>query len=73
MSTQPTDLQRSEERAPIRTDRPPAQGSGASKGRAPPPRMPPRSTWLTFLVILVANFILVRLLFPGAGAPVKVP
>jgi cell division protease FtsH len=35
--------------------------------------MPPRRTWLTFLLILVVNFLLVRYLFPDANAPVKVP
>ena len=35
--------------------------------------MPPRRTWLTFLVILVVNFLLVRVLFPSGDAPVKVP
>jgi cell division protease FtsH len=35
--------------------------------------MPPRRTWLTFLVILVVNFLLVRFLFPSDDAPVKVP
>ena len=35
--------------------------------------MPPRRTWLTFLLILLANFLLVRTLFPGAGEPTKVP
>jgi cell division protease FtsH len=29
------------------------------------PQMPPRRTWLTFLVILAANYFLVRALFPG--------
>ena len=43
-------------------------------GKGPtPPAMPPRRTWLTFFLILVANFILVRTFFPSAGAPVKVP
>jgi cell division protease FtsH len=35
--------------------------------------MPPRRTWLTFLVILAVNFALVRLLFPGGDTAVKVP
>jgi cell division protease FtsH len=35
--------------------------------------MPPRRAWLTFLVILFANFMLVRLFFPGAGTTVTVP
>ncbi|MGQ0714951.1 MAG: ATP-dependent zinc metalloprotease FtsH [Gemmatimonadaceae bacterium] len=35
--------------------------------------MPPRRTWLTFLIILAVNFVLVRVLFPGGDSPVKVP
>jgi cell division protease FtsH len=47
-----------------------AKGPDRSTARA---GMPPRRTWVTFLIILVVNYLLVRLLFPGAGAPVKVP
>jgi len=35
--------------------------------------MPPRRTWLTFLLILLVNFLLARFLFPGTGGAVKVP
>ena len=35
--------------------------------------MPPRRTWLTFLLILVVNFLLVRLLLPGTDEAIKVP
>ena len=35
--------------------------------------MPPRRTWLWFVLVLLANFFLVRLLMPGAEAPVTVP
>jgi cell division protease FtsH len=35
--------------------------------------MPPRRTWLWFVLILVANYVLVRLLMPSPGAPVTVP
>ena len=43
-----------------------AKGSGAAK-------MPPRRSWLWFVVALVVNFFLVRLLMPGAEGPVTVP
>jgi cell division protease FtsH len=45
-----------------RRDIPPAPPGKGSE----PPRMPPRRTWLTFVAILVANYFLVRLLFPSA-------
>ena len=35
--------------------------------------MPPRKTWLWFVLILLVNFLLVRLLMPGPEAPVIVP
>jgi len=35
--------------------------------------MPPRKAWLWFVVILLANFLLGRLLAPGAEAPITVP
>ncbi len=45
-------------------------GKPADSGRS---RMPPWRTWLTFIVVLLANFFLVRLLFPAAGEPITVP
>ena len=45
---------------------------GAPKGTGQA-KMPPRRTWLWFVLVLVANFFLVRLLMPGAEAPVTVP
>jgi cell division protease FtsH len=35
--------------------------------------MPPRRTWLWFLLILVGNYLLMRSFFPNPSAPVKVP
>lgn len=35
--------------------------------------MPPRRAWLTFGLILLVNFLLVRYLFPGSGESVTVP
>jgi cell division protease FtsH len=35
--------------------------------------MPPRRMWLTFALILLVNFLLVRFVFPRPGAPVTVP
>ena len=43
---------------------------GAGKEQA---KMPPGKTWLWFVLILLANFVLVRLLMPGPEAPVTVP
>ena len=45
-----------------------AKPNGPGQGRTPP-AMPSRRTWLTFLGILLVNFVIVRLLFPGAGEP----
>jgi len=35
--------------------------------------MPPRRAWLTFLLVVLANYALMRFLIPGADEPVKVP
>lgn len=44
------------------------------EAKAPGPgKMPPGRTWLWLLGILLANYLLVRLLFPSPGAPVTVP
>jgi len=42
------------------------QGPGQAK-------MPPRRTWLWFVLVLLANFLLMRLLMPSPDAPVTVP
>ncbi|HEU5173687.1 MAG TPA: ATP-dependent zinc metalloprotease FtsH [Gemmatimonadaceae bacterium] len=43
------------------------------KPQAAKPPIPPRRTWLTFLVILLINFVLVRFLFPPGEEAVTVP
>ena len=52
---------------------PPPDGSKPPVGGSPTPAMPPRRTWLSFLIILVANILLVRYLFPNPDEAVKVP
>ena len=51
---------------------PPAPGRPGAKGPGQA-TMPPRKTWLWFLAVLVANFLLVRLLMPAAEGPITVP
>src|SRR5688572_9266112 len=58
--------------SPAAPKRPTGDGSRTPDGSATPP-MPPRRTWLTFLVILAVNFLLVRFLFPGGETPITVP
>jgi cell division protease FtsH len=45
----------------------------ASKGPPQPTTVPPRRTWLTFLIILGLNYLLVRMLFPRPDTPITVP
>ena len=47
-------------------------GPGAPK-TAGTLKMPPGRTWLWFVLILLANFLLVRFLMPGPDAPLTVP
>jgi cell division protease FtsH len=70
--TMPRDSTNTTERDPTPSGSPPDE-----QRRTPGPggqsTMPPRRTWLWFALILLANFLLVRLLFPGPEAPVEVP
>ena len=56
--------------APARRVTPPE--AGASKNNSPA-KMPPRRTWLWFLLVIVANYFLVRSLMPGGESSVTVP
>ena len=54
----------------------PAPGSTGKTGAglpSPQMNMPPRRAWVTFLIVLLANYMLVRYLFPGPDAPIVVP
>jgi len=65
-----------ESAAPRNGDRPSneaAGGAGDARGGKAPARLPPRRAWLGFLLVLLANILLVRTLFPGPDDPVKVP
>ncbi len=54
-------------------------GQSSPGGRPGPPpaggvsSMPPKRTWATFLLVLLVNYFLVRLLFPGPADPVTIP
>src|SRR5919106_3226745 len=69
-------MQRDGTNAPAGEDRPTTNRSDEQR-RAPGAggrsAMPPRRTWLWFALILLANFLLVRFLFPSPEAPVEVP
>ena len=58
-------------KTPTPTDRA-AAPAGTAKGAAPL-NMPPRKTWLIFVVLLLANYLLMRLLVPGPDDPLTVP
>jgi cell division protease FtsH len=47
-------------------------GAGDRTSGQKPPRLPPMRTWITFLVIVLANILIMRLLFPP-NKPAKVP
>ncbi len=64
---------------PRRADVPaPARGAGSNDGVGPTQgkpaqRIPPRRTWLSFLLILLINVLIARWLFPSRNAPAIVP
>ena len=69
-------MQRDGTNAPAREDRPTTNRSDEQRRATEPGgkrTLPPRRAWLSFALILLANFLLVRFLFPGPEAPVEVP
>ncbi len=52
---------------------PPPKGPPPGVGAAGSSKMPPQRVWLWFLLVLLANFLLIRLLKPGAEPSVTVP
>jgi cell division protease FtsH len=71
--TTPQDTTNTTERDPVPSGGPPDEKRRASGPERQSSTMPPRRSWLWFALILLANFLLVRLLFPGPEAPVEVP
>src|ERR671921_2647976 len=70
--TTPQDSTNTTERAPRSPGSPPDEPRRTS-GPERQSTMPPRRTWLWFALILLANVLLVRFLFPGPEAPLEVP
>ena len=72
MSSTEQQTRRHSDSAPAGRGQPAAGRPGAPKGTSQA-KMPPRRTWLWFVLILLANYFLVRLLMPGTEGPVTVP
>src|SRR5512139_3095468 len=58
--------------APAGRGQPASAGPGGPKGTLQA-KMPPSKTWLWFVGALLANYLLMRFLFPVAEAPTTVP
>ena len=69
-TTQPT--RRNSDSAPGGRSQPADGGPGAPKENWQA-KMPPGRTWLWFVLIVLANYVLVWLFMPNPGAPVTVP
>ena len=52
------------------TARPAGSGGGTKNGAK---KEIPRRAWWTFFIVLLANYLVIRLLFPVEEAPVTVP
>ena len=50
------------------TDKRPGDAKSGSQAK-----MPPSRTWLWFVIVLLANYLIVKFLIPGPGAPVTIP
>src|SRR5918994_1486549 len=69
-------MQRDGTNTPAGEDRPTTNRSDEQRRATGPGgkrTMPPARSWLWFALILLANFLLVRFLFPGPEAPLEVP
>jgi cell division protease FtsH len=51
----------------------PAANKPGQPKRTAPAKMPPGRTWLWLLGVLLANYLMVRFLFPSPDAPITVP
>ena len=64
------------DRSSQRTPSPPPASRAGAGAPAPPTgqrSIPPRRAWLTFVALLVVNYLVVRALFPGEDAGVTIP
>ena len=68
--------QPSDRRIPASQPGPPPRGGNdgaAPKPSVKPPAMPPRRVWITFLIVLAVNYLIVRMLIPNPDAAITVP
>ena len=72
MNTTRQQTRRNSDSAPAGRAQPADRRPGAAPGTGQA-KMPPRRTWLWFVLALLVNYLLVRLLMPSPGAPVTVP
>ena len=64
----------SDMRQPRLPMRPGGDSAGSRQGSpAPPFKMPGRRAWITFLIILAANYLVMRLLLPHSEEPITIP
>jgi cell division protease FtsH len=56
-------------------ERPPPSGErpGGTQRSVSPWHMPPRKTWLTFLIVLAVNYLIMRMIFPSPDAAITIP
>jgi cell division protease FtsH len=55
------------------TARVPPSASKPGQAKGTEPKMPPGRTWLWLLGVLLANYLIMRFLFPSPDAPITVP
>jgi cell division protease FtsH len=72
MNTTRPQTRRNSDSAPDGRVQPADRRPGAAPGTGQA-KMPPRRTWLWFVLVLLVNYVLMRLLMPSLGEPVTVP
>jgi cell division protease FtsH len=65
-------MKRDDNHLPAKPSLPPGQRPGGPKAPGQT-KLPPRRSWLLFVFVLFANYLLVKTFFPDANAPVTVP
>ena len=72
MNTTRPQTRRNSDSVPAGRDQPADRRPGAAPGTGKV-KMPPRRTWLWFMLALLVNYLLMRLLMPSPGEPITVP
>lgn len=64
---------RRDDNPPFLKPAPPTNNGQGGPKTPGPNKLPPRRAWLSFAIILLVNYLIVKTFFPGENAPITVP